>query len=96
MQIWAKESGDNYTCFHLVSNLSVGGLLIEKKLPFAIGSVLKLELEIPDPEENIHLKGRVVNRYDGADETISGTGLKFIEMKEEDRKKIESLLDRIK
>ncbi len=28
-QVWAREKGDNYTCFHSISNLSRNGLFIE-------------------------------------------------------------------
>ena len=96
VQIWAKEKGDNYTRFHLISNLSCGGLLLEKKLPFPVGSELNLELDLADTGETIHIKSLVVNNYNTPDMDAFGTGLKFIEMGAEDRKKIETFLEQIK
>ena len=95
VQIWAQEKGDNYTCFHLISNLSCGGLMIEKKLPFAPGSVLNLELELVDTGQKISFQGLVVNNYDAPDGNLSGTGLKFIDISADDQKKIEAFLKQI-
>jgi len=95
VQIWAKEKSDKYTCFHLISNLSCSGLFIEKKLPFSIGSVLNFELELTDSEEKIPLKGIVVDNYTRSDLDFIGTGIKFIEMSKNDKKKIEKYLRQI-
>jgi len=95
VQLWAQEKGDNYTCFHLISNLSRGGLFIEKKLPFALGSVLYLELELAGSDEKIHIKSLVVNNYDPSDLKAAGTGLKFIEISQENEKKIDAFLRQI-
>lgn len=95
VQIWAKEKSDKYTCFHLISNLSCSGLFIEKRLPFSIGSVLNFELELTDSEEKINLKGIVVDNYTRSDLDFIGTGIKFIEMSKNDKKKIEKYLRQI-
>ena len=96
VQVWAQEKGDNYTCFHSISNLSRNGLFIEKKLPFSIGSVLNFELELADSDQKkIDLKGLVVNNYYGSDLDVTGTGVKFIEMSKADKQKIETYLGQV-
>ncbi len=95
VKIWAKEMGENYTCFHLILNLSCSGMFIEKKLPFPIGSVLNFELELTDSNEKIPLKGIVVKNYIRSDMDVTGTMIKFVQMDKDDKKKIEKYLRQI-
>ncbi len=94
IQIWATEKAEGYTCFHLVSNLSVSGLHIEKKLPLAIGSVVNLEIALPDQNEIIPLKCVVVNTYKDSDSNVTGTGVEFVEMSGDIKKKLETYIER--
>ncbi len=95
VQIWAEEKGQDYTCFHLVSNLSCSGFFIEKKLPFSTGSVIHFELELFDPNEKLRIKGLIKNVYKDSESNITGTGVKFVEMSKENKKKLENYLKQI-
>jgi len=93
IQIWATEKTEGNTYFHLVSNLSTSGLLIEKKLPLPVGSVINLEMTFLDPDEKIPLKGVVVNTYRDSDANVTGTGVEFIEMSEDIKKKLKAYIE---
>ena len=92
IQIWAKERDHENTHFHLISNISPDGLLIEKKLPLSVGSVLFLELDMPSSDKSLTLKCRVTNNYVGEDSNIEGTGVKFLNMRHGDKKRLSALI----
>ena len=62
VQIWAVEKDDNSTSFHLLTNLSIEGFFIEKKLPLPVGSIVNLELELDG--EKLPLRGKIIDNYE--------------------------------
>jgi Tfp pilus assembly protein PilZ len=76
----------------MISNLSLSGLHIEKKLPLPVGSMINLEVALLDPNEVIPFKGIIMNTYKDSDSNITGTGVKFVEMSENVRKKLETYI----
>ena len=90
VQIWAVEKDDNSTSFHLLTNLSVGGFFIEKKLPLPVGSIINLELELDG--EKLPLRGKIVNNYENPVTKNSGAGVRFVDMDERAKTKIEGYL----
>ena len=96
IRIWAKEISENMTSFHLVSNISHTGLHIEKKLPLPMGATINLELELTGPGEKIQVKGIVNNTYKDADLNVMGTGVEFVDISEDDKKKIDDYLKQTK
>jgi Tfp pilus assembly protein PilZ len=92
VQIWAEERYDNFTYFHLLSNLSVGGFFIEKKLPFQVGTIVQLELQLPGSKEKLPVKGQVLNNYQDPHSNNRGAGVKFTEIDKKVKKKIEKYL----
>lgn len=90
VQIWAVEKNENSSSFHLVTNLSMGGLFLEKKLPFKAGVIVNLELELDG--EIIPLKGKIVNNYENRETNRSGAGVQFAAMDERAKAKIEKYL----
>ena len=90
VQIWAVEKNINSSSFHLVSNLSIGGLFLEKKLPFAAGAVVKLELQLDG--EILMLHGKIVNNYGNPNTNPSGAGVQFIDMDKKVKIRIEGYL----
>ncbi|MBN1849269.1 MAG: PilZ domain-containing protein [Deltaproteobacteria bacterium] len=80
IQIWAVERSGNSTSFHLLKNLSTNGFFIEKRLPFPIGTVVHLELELGP--EKIPVKGEVIDNYKDPAANYSGAGVRFIDMDE--------------
>jgi hypothetical protein len=90
VQIWAVEKGDNSTSFHLVTNLSIEGFFIEKKLPLPVGSIVNLELELYG--EKLPLQGKIINNYENPVTKNSGAGVLFVDMDERVKTKIEEYL----
>ena len=93
VHIWAEERFQGSTYFHLLSNLSEGGFFIKKKLPFSVGSLVELKLELSNSNESLHVKGIVVNNYNKNDSVFIGTGIQFVDMEKEARKKIKNYLE---
>jgi len=94
VQIWAVEKDDNSTSFHLLTNLSVGGFFIEKKLPLPVGSIINLELELDG--EKLPLRGKIVNNYENPITKNSGAGVHFVDMDERVKTRIEEYLKNLK
>jgi len=95
IRIWAKEISEDMTSFHLVSNISHTGLHIEKKLPLPMGATIHLELELTSPYGKIQVKGIVNNTYKDSDSNVMGTGVEFVEMREDDKKKLDDYLKQV-
>ncbi|MCP4690582.1 MAG: PilZ domain-containing protein [Desulfobacterales bacterium] len=96
IQIWAEERQGGSTYFHLLSNLSVGGFLIEKKIPFPPNSEVHMEFSLHGSDEKIKIKGRVVDNYKDADSNEIGPGVKFVDMEEAVAQKIRQYLESVK
>jgi Tfp pilus assembly protein PilZ len=90
IQIWAMERSGNSTSFHLLKNLSTNGFFIEKKLPFPIGTVVHLELELGD--EKIPIKGEVIDNYKDPASNYLGVGVRFVDMAEDANRIINTYL----
>lgn len=92
IRIWAREISEDMTSFHLVSNISHKGIHIDKKLPLPMGATINMELELTDPYGKIQVKGIVNNIYKDSDSNVMGTGVEFVEMKEDDKKRLDDYL----
>ena len=84
------------TSFHLVSNISHTGLHIEKKLLLPLGATINLELALTGPSGKIQVKGIVNNTYKDSDSNVMGTGVEFVEMGEDDKKKLDDYMKQTK
>ncbi len=93
VQIWAEEKNENSRSFHLVTNLSMGGLFLEKKLVFQPGSIVNLVLELD--EEAIVLRGKIIDNYGNQTLNRSGAGVRFIDMDEKARSKLSNYLNKL-
>ena len=91
VQIWTVEKNDNSRSFHLVTNLSKGGIFLEKKLPFQAGTIVNLDLELDG--KMISLQGKIVNNYKDTNTNRQGAGVQFIEMDEKIKSGINYYLD---
>ena len=90
VQVWVVEKDHNSTSFHLLTNLSIGGFFIEKKLPLPVGSIINLELELDG--ERLPLRGKIVNNYENPVTKNSGAGVHFVDMDKKVKTKIEEYL----
>jgi c-di-GMP-binding flagellar brake protein YcgR len=93
VQIWAVELNDNSRYYHMLSNLSMGGFFIEKKLPFPVDSILNFEMELDG--ETISFQGKVVNNYENPASSHSGAGVQFVNMDEKVKDKIKAYLKKL-
>lgn len=96
VKIWAEEKSTQGEYFHFLSNLSVGGFFIEKKLPFTEGAIVNLELILPDHPEKIKVKGLVVANYKDPRSNYLGAGVKFIDLDPVAANRIENFLNNLK
>lgn len=60
-------------------NISTVGLYLESRVPFNMGEVLKLSLELPRTERFIMIKGEVVTINLSEDGKEMGLGIRFLE-----------------
>jgi Tfp pilus assembly protein PilZ len=93
IQVWALERSGNATSFHLLKNLSTNGFFIKKRLPFPIGSVVHLELELGN--EKVPIKGKVIDNYKDPGSSYSGAGVRFVDMNEDAYKIINAYLKKL-
>ena len=93
VQIWAVELNDNSRYYHMLSNLSMGGFFIEKKLPFSVGEVINFEMELDG--EILSFQGKIVNNYENPASSHSGAGVQFFNLDEKVKAKIEAYLKKL-
>ncbi len=78
-----------------VSNLSRGGLFIATDSPLPVHSELDLELTLPQRDERIRARGRVIWNYDirrGTSRVVPGMGIKFLDMSTADNRRLTDYL----
>ena len=93
VQIWAVELNDNSRYYHMLSNLSMGGFFIEKKLPFSVGSIIDFEMELDG--EIISFQGKIVNNYEDPVSRHFGAGVEFVNLDEKAKAKIAAYLKKL-
>jgi Tfp pilus assembly protein PilZ len=93
VQIWAIELKENSRYYHILSNLSVGGFFIEKKLPFSVGSIIDFEMELDG--ERISFKGKIIDNYVSAASNHPGAGVQFVDLDEKEKAKLKAYLKKL-
>jgi uncharacterized protein (TIGR02266 family) len=81
---------------HYSEDISRGGTFIKSKMPMAVGTLLKFELQLKDESRLIHGVGRVVWKREpeeASDGNPAGMGIKFIKMDAESRALVQKILD---
>jgi c-di-GMP-binding flagellar brake protein YcgR len=69
--------------------LSAGGMYLETILPYTAGTILHLQFRLVETDENpINVQGCALYSH-----KCIGIGLGFLNLKEEDRQKIEKFID---
>ena len=71
VSLWAVETSRDAAYYHYISELSEGGLYLEKPLPLPVDSEVELEVELPGGI--VKARGVVVRRSDDG----TGHGVKF-------------------
>jgi hypothetical protein len=88
VEIWIDVDAGGELYFQRASNLSVGGAYFTKTFPLAVGRRVKLKFALPGEEANVECSAEIVNALD------LGMGVHFIDLKDADRIRIESLIDK--
>jgi hypothetical protein len=72
-------------------DLSVGGIFLDIILPPPPGSLVSLKFRLVGYEDPITVTGEVTYSQEGM-----GMGIKFLNLKPEDKKKIETVIEKLK
>ena len=75
-------------------NISVNGVLIETSHTLTIGDAVSCSLSIPGNSTLITVTGEVVRKGEGRQSGISYYGIKFLDVREEDKRAIASYINR--
>ncbi len=95
VELWAEETAGRDSYFHRVTNLSLGGFFIEKKLPFPVGQKVDLHLELPGGGPKTAVTGRIINNYQDQNDNLKGAGIQFIELDDQARAGISAYLKQV-
>jgi uncharacterized protein (TIGR02266 family) len=92
VELWVEESSDRELYFQRGANISAGGIFLERTIPHAKGTVINLRFSLPGDGNAIEVKGEIVNV--GEDATDLGMGVKFLDLRDNDRERIEAFIAR--
>ena len=90
VQMFVEESHDHATYFQHSSNLSKGGIFLEKTIPHPVGTRVSLQFTLPGDQTPIKVDAEIVNAL-GSDERL-GMGLRFIDPGAEVAQRIERFI----
>ncbi len=81
-----------YTGF--TRDISEGGLFIATHFPVPIGEIVEIEFSLPDSEDPIRVQGEVrwIAEYNPDSDGFPGLGLKFINLTDHVKDRIESFI----
>ena len=92
VEMWVEESTDRELYFQRGANISVGGIFLERTIPHPRGTVVSLQFTLPDDAEPVRVKGEIVNV--GEASTDLGMGVKFVDLSDSDRRRIQDYIQR--
>jgi uncharacterized protein (TIGR02266 family) len=78
VQMFVEESHDHATYFQHSSNLSSGGIFLEKTIPHPVGTRVALQFTLPGDHTPIKVTAEIVNALES--EARLGMGLKFVDL----------------
>ena len=73
-------------------NVSSNGILVESETPLVIGRTVEIEFFLPDETDPVRATGRVIRRTSELDLLHPAYGLRFVEMAEQDKKRIDAYI----
>jgi uncharacterized protein (TIGR02266 family) len=92
LDIWVEQQKDQDLYFQRSANLSVGGIYLEKTVPHPQGTIVTLSFTLPGDSQPIKTRGQIVNIPQKRNEL--GMGIKFIELSQEDKERIERFIQK--
>jgi uncharacterized protein (TIGR02266 family) len=87
VSLWAVEDDGMGIYYHHVSDLSSGGLFLEKGLSLPVGSRMQLELTLPTAR-SVRAEGVVVSRLESGKKS-NGNGIRFEKISDADKSAID-------
>lgn len=78
VQVWVEQWTDRETYHQQSSNLSLGGIYLDRTVPHPEGTLVNLRFTLPGEERPIVCKGRIV--YPRGAEDDFGMGLEFVDL----------------
>ena len=90
VQMFVEESHDHATYFQHSSNLSRGGVFLEKTIPHPVGTRVTLQFTLPGDKTAIKLHAEIVSALEG--EPQLGMGVKFVDAPAETVRRIEDFI----
>ena len=88
VQLWVKERDPDGVYYNHATNLSSGGMYLERAIPHPVGTEVELHFTLPDESEPIVARARIVN---AAVESM-GMGLAFVDLAPEVLERIEKFV----
>lgn len=90
VDLWVEEHTDDALYFQRATNLSLGGLYLDKTLPHPPGTRVQLELRLPGERAPLRVVGEVVP----ATAREVGMGVRFVGLSLDERARIAEYLAR--
>jgi type IV pilus assembly protein PilZ len=80
------------------TNISQGGLFINTRKPLAVGTVVKIIIQLPGAAFPFELAGRVtrVTEFDNHANMVPGMGIEFTDVDDAKRREIDGFVDRLR
>jgi uncharacterized protein (TIGR02266 family) len=92
IEMWVEETTDSERYFRRAGNLSRGGLGLDHTIPLPLGTVVHLTFTLPGDSGPVSISGEIVSTA-GPEELRMG--VKFIDVSDEARGKIDAYLARV-
>jgi hypothetical protein len=90
--MWVEETTGSERYFRRAGNLSRGGLGLDHTIPLPLGTVVNLTFTLPGDSGSVKISGEIVSTA-GPEELRMG--VKFIDISDEARAKIDTYLARV-
>ncbi len=90
VELWIEAEAKDELYFHRTANLSVGGAFFAQTIPQPVGTIVNLRFALPGDASEIRCEGKVVSAPEGG----LGMGVEFEDLAEDDRRRIERLIER--
>jgi uncharacterized protein (TIGR02266 family) len=88
IDLWVEEHTDDALYFQRATNLSTGGLFLERTLPHPPGTIVEIDLRLPGDANPLRVKGEVVPAHSRE----LGMGLRFVNLSAADKERIREYL----
>jgi uncharacterized protein (TIGR02266 family) len=92
LDLWVEEEKGDELYFRRTGNLSQGGVYFEQTIPHTLGTRVKLRFALPGESHVIEAMGEIVNTPGEKDGL--GMGLKFVDLTDEDRTRLDTFIER--